>query len=242
MPTLSDWKKVYDGWAGLDPNCASTGERRDDTELDALASALATWLELTGKERVLDVGCASASLTSRYAPRARSVTGVDFSEPLLADARRRHAGSNMEFIHSEAASLPFPDDSFDRICCFGVVLTLPDHEYARRSVAEMVRVLKPGGLMLLGSLPDITRKEAFFDLLDERLPWYRRSLPRSVRWSLKRLLKPGSKPGQTRILWFDLLTERQHLAEQGLSVEVRTDPDYADYPRYRSSLLVRKPR
>ncbi len=241
MKTLSEWKQQYDQWADVDPNCASTGQRRDDAELDGLAAWLAERLQLAPGESLLDVGCSTGALTTRLARHAGPVTGVDFSEALIEAARRHHAGTGVTFVPAEAADLPFADATFDKGCCFGVLGTLPETGYARRSIAELVRVVRPGGIVVVGSLPDDRRKHAFFDQLDAALPWWRRSVPRVLRWGVKKLLCPTSRPGQTQIRWFDVEVEAALLRANGIDVTVIDDPQYAGYSRHRSTLVLRKP-
>ena len=178
------------------------------------------------------------ALTSLWSHRAREVVGVDFSARLIDEARRRHAHPRLDFQQAEAASLPFHDSSFDRVCCYNVLLSLPDHEYAGRALAEILRVVRPGARILIGSLPDVRKKARFFDLLDAAGPWYRRTIPRQVRWSAKRLLRPDSKPGETRILWFDPTEMSSRLRSAGWSVDVHDDPEIEDYPEYRFTLVL----
>jgi len=156
----------------------------------------------------------------------------------IDEARRRHAHPRLDFQQAEAASLPFHDSSFDRVCCYNVLLSLPDHEYAGRALAEILRVVRPGARILIGSLPDVRKKARFFDLLDAAGPWYRRTIPRQVRWSAKRLLRPDSKPGETRILWFDPTEMSSRLRSAGWSVDVHDDPEIEDYPEYRFTLVL----
>jgi demethylmenaquinone methyltransferase/2-methoxy-6-polyprenyl-1,4-benzoquinol methylase len=104
-------------------------------------------IALAGKRsaRVLDLCCGSGDLCFLAAARgARSVVGADFTLPMLAVARRRSlAGEGRCFLTgADVLSLPFADGSFDAVTIsYGLrnVADLP------RAVAEMRRVLAPGG-------------------------------------------------------------------------------------------------
>src|SRR5581483_2357242 len=75
----------------------------------------------------------------------RSVVGVDVVPELLAEARKR-APANVEFVEADATALPFGPDSFD------IVATARTFHHVRRPelvVADMTRVLRPGGMMLV---------------------------------------------------------------------------------------------
>lgn len=102
-----------------------------------------------------DVGCGTGedarTLAELAAPGARA-TGFDVSEAMLAQARERHAHvPGLSFVHCPSDSLPVADDSFDGIRCDRVLIHVPD---AAKSLAEMVRVTKPGGRVVV-SEPDM---------------------------------------------------------------------------------------
>lgn len=100
-----------------------------------------------GKGRTaLDVGCGSGELQSRLAPLwpEAAFVGVDVEEDLLARARVGSTllGERVRFETGDALALRFPDASFDLVTSRHVLQALPD---ARKALAEMVRVAKPGG-------------------------------------------------------------------------------------------------
>jgi ubiquinone/menaquinone biosynthesis C-methylase UbiE len=89
---------------------------------------------------VLDVATGPGYVASAAARRGARVVGVDFSESMLAEARRHHPA--IDFRLGDAAALPFPDASFDAVLMnFGLLhLDRPD-----RAVAEAHRALRGGG-------------------------------------------------------------------------------------------------
>lgn len=100
-------------------------------------------------EDVLDVGCATGSLTiaARAAGGNRArVAGVDASAPMLARARRRgaRAGADIELLLGRAERLPFPDAGFDVVLISLVLHYLPA-DRAAQAIAEARRVLRDGG-------------------------------------------------------------------------------------------------
>lgn len=99
--------------------------------------------------KALDVGCGAGFLTLLLLALGCEVTAVDFSGEMLAQAERncREKGysGGAEFLQMDAQQLEFPDASFDFAITRNVLWTLPDAEKAYR---EMVRVLRPGGVLL----------------------------------------------------------------------------------------------
>ena len=101
-------------------------------------------------DRILDVGCGPGFYITELLEavgREGAVAGVDISADMLAVAAKRATGhGNVEFHEADATSLPVPDASFERAVCVQVL------EYVRdvpAALAEMHRVLRPGGRMLV---------------------------------------------------------------------------------------------
>jgi len=76
------------------------------------------------------------------------LTGVEWSPGMLAVARRRAAerGVDVDLRLGDAQRLDLPDDAYDTVVCTFSLCAVPDH---RAALAEMVRVLRPGGLLVL---------------------------------------------------------------------------------------------
>jgi ubiquinone/menaquinone biosynthesis C-methylase UbiE len=100
---------------------------------------------------VLDVGSGTGTLAISAARRAAArVTGIDPSAQMVARARvkAQRAGVAADFREAMSDDLPFSDDSFDAVLSTTVLHCIaPD--WLERSLQEMVRVLKPGGRLLL---------------------------------------------------------------------------------------------
>jgi ubiquinone/menaquinone biosynthesis C-methylase UbiE len=109
-------------------------------------SALKEMLDLKRTDAVLDVGCGDGFWTSRLAPFSGHVTGLDPDGASLDNARLLHAGPNLSYVRGVAESLPFPARSFDKVVSVSCVEHFADPQ---RGLAEMARVLKPGGRIAL---------------------------------------------------------------------------------------------
>jgi demethylmenaquinone methyltransferase / 2-methoxy-6-polyprenyl-1,4-benzoquinol methylase len=100
-------------------------------------------------DRVLDVCCGTGDLAIADRKAGGDVVGLDFSEQMLARARRKADG--IEWTHGDATALPFPDEAFDAVTVGFGIRNLEDMAGGLREIA---RVLGPGGR--LGCL-EITR-------------------------------------------------------------------------------------
>lgn len=104
-------------------------------------------------DRVLDLGCGGGRHAFEAYRRGADVTALDADEAELARVRamfeamtaegQAGSGGQARTVHGDALAMPFPDDSFDRVIAAEVLEHLPDDA---RAVAELARVLRPGGV------------------------------------------------------------------------------------------------
>ena len=101
----------------------------------------------TAPFRVLELACGTGEVTRLILDLGHDVTALDFSEAMLAVARRKHAGNpQVRFILADAENTMEPAESYDAIVCRHLVWTLTEPETA---FAEWLRVLKPGGKLVI---------------------------------------------------------------------------------------------
>jgi ubiquinone/menaquinone biosynthesis C-methylase UbiE len=105
------------------------------------------WICAQATGQVLEVAIGTGLNIGLYSPGI-ALTGLDLSPGMLAIARHRahELGRTVELQCGDAEALAFPDASFDTVVCTFSLCAIPDHEQA---LTEMVRVLRPGGLLLL---------------------------------------------------------------------------------------------
>jgi len=101
-------------------------------------------LELAGGQRILEVGVGTGLSLPHYPPGCR-VTGIDISEPMLEQARRRADWLGLDRVDlrlMDARELQFGDATFDHVLAPYVISVVPE---PRRVMAEIARVCRPGG-------------------------------------------------------------------------------------------------
>jgi SAM-dependent methyltransferase len=126
---------------------ADMGEHGDFSRryvLDPVMLARAT--RQTAKA-ALDVGCGEGRFCRMLKARGIAVTGLDPTAALLSEARRRDPDGT--YVDGEAEALPFAAGAFDLVVSYLTLIDIPD---VRRAISEMVRVLSPGGRLLIANL------------------------------------------------------------------------------------------
>jgi ubiquinone/menaquinone biosynthesis C-methylase UbiE len=117
-------------------------------QLEPSQALLLEMADLRAGERVLDVACGTGLVTlpaaSAVGPEGH-VTGTDISEQMvltLAEEAKKRGVDNVSFERMDAEELKLPDDAFDAGLCALGLMYFPD---PKRSMVEMLRVLRPGG-------------------------------------------------------------------------------------------------
>jgi SAM-dependent methyltransferase len=104
-------------------------------------------------ERALDAGCGSGLYSAWLADRGLAVTGID-RDPRMLDAARKRAPS-ARFREGDLTALPFGGGEFDLAVAVTVFAFLGDSERAR-AAGELLRVLSPGGRLVIGDLAHLS--------------------------------------------------------------------------------------
>lgn len=147
------WQYMNYGFAPLEPQdqapALQPGDEPDRYAIN-LYHHVASQAPVEGRE-VLEIGCGrggGSSYIARYLKPARMV-GVDISQKAIAFCRKVHKVANLDYRHGDAEALPFADASFDAVVnvessfCYGSLDGF---------LAEVARVLRPGGHLLLADI------------------------------------------------------------------------------------------
>ncbi len=156
-----------ESWASFIPFEMLTG---------SVAPDLVRFAAVSAGQRVLDVGCGTGVVALTAARCGATVTGADLTPALLEAARYNVtlAGVAVDFQEADVEALPFADASFD------VVLSQFGHMFGPRpavAIGEMLRVLKPGGVIAFSTWPPELYVGRMFALVGRYSP----PMPEGVR-------------------------------------------------------------
>jgi ubiquinone/menaquinone biosynthesis C-methylase UbiE len=123
-----------------------------------LAPLFIDFAELADGEKILDVGCGTGSLTFALVKAADlgEIAAIDYSPVFVEEAIRRNTDPRIRIRQADACALPFGNGAFDRALALLVLHFVPE---AGKAVAEMRRVVRPGGVVAaavwdhLGGMP-----------------------------------------------------------------------------------------
>ncbi len=136
-------------------------------------------------QKVLEIGCGNGADGAMFAQHGADYTGVDLTEAAVAATRKHFAALNLpgEFRTANAERLDFADESFDVVYSYGVLHHTPE---PARALAEVYRVLKPGGraYVMLYHRHSFNYYARILGYMRARLLW--RIITRTGRWSTDR--------------------------------------------------------
>ncbi len=138
---MNGWEESAEAWI------ANIGDDGDPARRFVLDRALLSRIEGRGYGTLLDVGCGEGRLCRILQGLGLTTTGLDPTPSLLKQARVRDAAG--AYIEALAEHIPCADHSFDLVVSCLSLIDIADY---RAAIAEMVRVLKPGGSLLIANL------------------------------------------------------------------------------------------
>ena len=144
MEIFDTWPEKYDLWFE-----SPIGKlvRRYESRL------LLEMVKPSREEQILDVGCGTGVFTLDLLTAGSRVTGLELSLPMLRRAGKKAAGYPFHMVQGDMRRLPFADDSFDKTVSVTAIEFLED---ARPGVAELFRVTRPGGVVVVAGLNSLS--------------------------------------------------------------------------------------
>ncbi len=157
-------------------------------------------IEAQNWHSLVDVGCGAGLFIKKYAPCVKNIIGTDASVHMIKAAQKNNP-QNLFFV-CEAGRLPFPDQQFDRLLCYGVFHYLPDKKMAEQTIDEFRRVVKNDGLILIGDVLESLNPAPRSSVSKKNIPWW----PSQLNHQLTKLKIP-------RTFFLDYCREQNYVCE-----------------------------
>lgn len=142
MAIFDEFASHYDDWY----------EEKKGSFIDKVETEIAfEMLEIKKGMKILDVGCGTGNFCIKLAETGCQVTGIDVSEEMLAIARAKASGKNLQinFINMDVTELKFKDNEFDAVISMAAVEFIHD---VKKVTEEIFRVVKIGGQVFVGTI------------------------------------------------------------------------------------------
>ncbi len=141
---FDEWPDKYDSWFETP---IGTLVKKYESEL------LIDLLQPHPGEKILDVGCGTGVFTLDILAFGPHITGLDISQPMLKRAGYKTEGYSFQGVAGNMSCLPFLDECFDKIVSVTAIEFTKD---AKGAVAELFRVTKKGGVIVVTTLNSLS--------------------------------------------------------------------------------------
>jgi ubiquinone/menaquinone biosynthesis C-methylase UbiE len=199
---------------------AAGRRRKAETMLRVLADALGD----TRRLRLLDVGASTGIIAEFLSHHFAQVVAGDIDRAAIEHAGRSFSRPNLQFLLGDSMLLPFAEASFDVVVCAQVYEHVPD---PRRMIAEIRRVLRPGGACYFAAGNRIHLIEPHYSLPLLSL------LPRPLAHHYLRLCGKGQTYHEQFYSYWGLMALTRGFARQDYTLKVIAEPE-----RYRTAYMV----
>jgi SAM-dependent methyltransferase len=188
-----------------------------------------------GDDQVLDVACGSGNATIPAALTGAKVRGLDITPELLEAARSAaaDAGVEIDWVEGDAQQLPFEDESFDVVLSVFGCMFAPDQ---RTTAAELARVLRPGGRMVVCAWTPEGNIGRMFITVGSRMPPPPEGFQPPILWGSEEHVR-----GLFEGTGVELELERTTVAFTGSSLDELFAEDERDLPPIVNARRVLEP-
>lgn len=151
---IEKWQKH---WDQMGVNSSTLDQvNRDQESIEEDANYVQKILTIHKNDQIVDFCCGNGLITSKIAENCHSITGVDFSEKLIKSAKTHAENSslsNCNFSKGDIKESKLPSNEFNKVYCLTSFHYFPDMDFVRDVIKEMLRILKPGGKILITDIP-----------------------------------------------------------------------------------------
>ncbi|MGI8736208.1 MAG: methyltransferase domain-containing protein [Candidatus Eremiobacter antarcticus] len=236
MPLISDFEAFYE------ERNAQKYITSDNPDNVLLVKRMARWLDLQPSDSILDFGCSDGYFLQRLTDRCRvaRAVGIDLSDLAIRRARQLTVGSRQqfEFLRTAGDTIPFANETFDKIIVNEVIEHVPD---AAGTLSEVARVAKPGALIYITAPNSLADVLPFFRAYCRKVDGVEGHLR---RYSLEQFRRAANEAGMVVLrhtyhgflacfLWYNFVIYNERLKTAAMRSITSSAPRFDDESTHR---------
>ncbi len=192
--------------------------------LKEITAGIRLHLQLKPSDHVLDICCGNGMLTRMLADHCAVVTGVDISPKQISLAKQHNADPDINYLVGDAACIhEAVSASFDKINLYFSFQYLDTFAKGKAAIFGMARLLKPGGCIFIGDVPDAEKLSVYYP------SWFKQ-----FKYRLKLILGISSMGKFWHVKEMDAIAR-----SCGLQVNQIKQPSHLPYAHYRVDYILR---
>jgi ubiquinone/menaquinone biosynthesis C-methylase UbiE len=140
-----------------------------EATLNAIITDVGCKLHLDKNDTLLDVCCGNGVLTHAFSKTCHSVVGVDVSHVQIESAKRSYSSDNIQYFECDAIALSRTvQKRFSKVLLYFSFQYFDTYRKGERVIEEMLRVLQPNGMLLIGDVPEKERICNYYHMFYKR--------------------------------------------------------------------------
>ena len=175
-----NWKLFWDNKA-KDSNIlnkqvgrvSGSDDALEDEVLQKIEKHINQYLRINNNEVLLDVCCGNGLVISILKNKCKQIIGVDMAPTMIENADKEFTSSNTAFIEGDATNISeLVNTDIDKAYLYFSFQYFDSYEKGKKVIEEILKVLKPGGLIFLGDIPDRKRLWVFYDTIRKKIKYF----------------------------------------------------------------------
>ncbi|PCH66390.1 MAG: hypothetical protein COC01_08125 [Bacteroidetes bacterium] len=174
-----DWKLFWDNKAKdtdiLNKQVGRVSGSNDALENDVLQKIeehINQYLKIKNNEVLLDVCCGNGLIINLLKNNCSQIIGIDMAPTMIKNANKELSSGNTTFIEGDAAKISeLVNTEIDKAYLYFSFQYFDSYEKGKKVIQEILKVLRPGGLIFIGDIPDRKKLWTFYDTLSKKVKY-----------------------------------------------------------------------
>lgn len=162
-------KQASDGNPDKQVGRINSGSDNNSDYLGKIIEHIKLNLELKSSDRLLDLCCGNGMITKGLSGYVKDIKAFDISEIQIENAKKFNASDNIKYAIHDIQKAFNEEELFDKINLYFSFQYIESFEAGFKVIQNLVNVLKPGGIIFLGDIPDKEREQIYYSTFRKKL-------------------------------------------------------------------------